>query len=297
MENNFELTNEMMEKVNQFTRRGLSKDEIYAFPVLLCDNEVDRDNERFSIAALHKMAELFIGKTGIFDHNPKGENQTARIFDTEVKTYMDKVTSAGEPYTCLIGKAYMVKTNKSSDLIAEIDGGIKKEVSVSCSVSKNICSICGADMKKSPCTHIKGVKYGDKVCHVILDDPFDAYEWSFVAIPAQKNAGVTKRFGNVVNDNEVIKSLKCKMADLKRENSLAKDFLKREILRLSFLCSPVLTVKTVGILTESMGFEQLLELKNNLEQDYNSKTKKLTKKVESTGKQEKVNKNNNFKIN
>ena len=62
MENNFELTDEMMEKVNQFTRRGLSKDEIYAFPVLLCDNEVDRDNERFSIAALHKMAELFIGK-------------------------------------------------------------------------------------------------------------------------------------------------------------------------------------------------------------------------------------------
>lgn len=295
MENNFELTDEMMEKVNQFTRRGLSKDEIYAFPVILCDNEVDRDNERFSIDALRKMAELFIGKTGIFDHNPKGENQTARIFDTEVKTYTNKVTSAGEPYTCLIGRAYMVKTNKTADLIAEIDGGIKKEVSVSCSVRKNICSICGADMRKSPCTHIKGAKYGDKLCCVILDEPFDAYEWSFVAIPAQKNAGVTKKYGteNQGND-EVIKSLKGEMANLQKENSLAKDFLKREILRLSFLCSPVLTVKTVGMLTEAMGFEQLLELKDNLERDYNSKVQKYSEKNE---KKENENKNNNFKIN
>lgn len=295
MENNFELTDELMTKVNKFTRKSLTADEIYVFPVILCDNEVDRDNERFSINSLHKMAELFIGKTGIFDHNPKGENQTARIFDTEVKTYTDKVTSAGEPYTCLIGKAYMVKTGKSADLIAEIDGGIKKEVSVSCAVRKNICSICGADMKKSPCTHIKGAKYGDKLCSVILDEPFDAYEWSFVAIPAQKNAGVTKKYGGESqSDNEVIKSLKCEMADLQKENALAKDFLKREILRLSFLCSPVLTVKTIGMLTEAMGFEQLLELKNNLESDYNSKLKKHTEKNQ---KEEKENQNNNFKIN
>ena len=295
MENDFELTDELLEKVNRFTRKTLTADEIYVFPVILCDNEIDRDNERFSIPALRKMAELFIGKTGIFDHNPKGENQTARIFDTEVKTYVDKVTSAGEPYTCLIGKAYMVKTNKSADLIAEIDGGIKKEVSVSCSVKKNICSICGADMKVSPCTHIKGAKYGDKLCHIILDEPFDAYEWSFVAIPAQKNAGVTKKYGaeNHISE-DVVKHLKCEVADLQKENSLAKDFIKREILRLSFLCSPVLTVKTIGMLTESMGFEQLLELKNNLQQDYNSK---LKKQVEKTKTNENENKNNNFKIN
>ena len=42
----------------------------------------------------------------------------------------------------------MIRTAKSADLIAEIDGGIKKEVSVSCSVKSHICSICGADMKK-----------------------------------------------------------------------------------------------------------------------------------------------------
>lgn len=41
-------------------------------------------------------------------------------------------------------------------------------------------------MKKSPCTHIKGAEYGGKLCCYILDEPFDAYEWSFVAVPAQK---------------------------------------------------------------------------------------------------------------
>lgn len=150
-------------------------------------------------------------------------------------------------------------------------------------------------MRKSPCTHIKGAKYGDKTCSVILDEPFDAYEWSFVAVPAQKNAGVTKQFGGEGQRyDEVIKSLKGEMADLQKENLLAKDFIKREILRLSFLCSPVLTVKTIGLLTESMGFEQLLELKDNLERDYNSKIKKYT---ETSEKKEKENKNNNFKIN
>ena len=72
---------------------------------------------------------MFIGKTGIFDHNPKGENQTARIFDTEVKIYTDNKNSVGEPYACLVAKAYMLRTAKNQDLIAEIDAGIKKEVS------------------------------------------------------------------------------------------------------------------------------------------------------------------------
>ena len=56
------------------------------------------------------------------------------------------------------------------------------------------CSICGKDMKKHGCKHIKGTYYGKKLCHGILNEAKDAYEWSFVAVPAQKNAGVTKAF-------------------------------------------------------------------------------------------------------
>ncbi|MDE6595861.1 MAG: hypothetical protein K2K44_07625, partial [Oscillospiraceae bacterium] len=75
---------ELLEKLNKFTRRELAEDEVYIFTVTLCDNEIDRDNECFSRKSLEEMAEKFIGVTGIFDHDPKGGNQTARLFCTEV---------------------------------------------------------------------------------------------------------------------------------------------------------------------------------------------------------------------
>ena len=188
----FSLDDGIMEKINRFTRRTLSKEEVYAFPVILCDNEVDRDGERFSVEALDTLAKLFVGKTGIFDHNPKGENQTSRIFETEVKTCPEKTTSAGEAYTYIEAKAYLMKSEKNKDLIDEIDGGIKKEVSVSCTVKEEICSICKQDRRKKMCPHIKGKTYGGRVCHIILNNPTDAYEFSFVAVPAQKNAGESR---------------------------------------------------------------------------------------------------------
>lgn len=184
------MDKETLEKINKFTRRPLREEEIYAFPVTLCDNDIDRDNERFSDEALLTLSKLFVGKTGIFDHNPTGDNQTARIYDAEVVIEPGKLTKDNRIYKYLKAEAYMVRTDKNADLIAEIDAGIKKEVSVSCSASKNICSVCGCDKRITQCEHHKG----QDGCHVILDDITDAYEWSFVAVPAQINAGVTKKY-------------------------------------------------------------------------------------------------------
>ncbi len=189
----------LMALLNKFTRREFSEDEVYIFPVVLCDNEIDRDNERFSDKALAQLAERFIGVTGIFDHDPKGNNQTARIFSAEVITE-NRSNSLGEPYAYLLGHAYMVRTDSNADLIREIDGGIKKEVSVSCSAERQVCSICGADRRVKACNHAKGRIYGGKRCFFTLEEISDAYEWSFVAVPAQVNAGVTKQMsaeGNV----------------------------------------------------------------------------------------------------
>lgn len=264
LENDFVLTDEMLEKINRFTRAKVSAEDVYTFPVTLCDNEVDRDGERFSLSALEKLAELFIGKTGIFDHDPKGEKQTARIFDCEVKSDGSQLTSSGEPYTYLSAKAYMMRTSKNADLIAEIDGGIKKEVSVSCSVRSKICSVCGADMNSDPCGHIKGNYYGGKLCSVILDEPTDAYEWSFVAVPAQKNAGVTKKYSDKQSDNDRLKALEKQLACQSQRSEKACSLLKREIISLSFLCRPIMAVETVKALTEKMSFEQLEELYRTL---------------------------------
>ena len=187
------MDNSTLEKINRFSRREMTEKELYTFSVVLCDNEVDRDCERFSDEALIKMKELFIGKTGIFDHEPRSSNQSARIYDTELIT-TDRLTKDGRTYKYLKAYAYMIRTDENKSLIAEIDGGIKKEVSVSCSAVKRICSICGADRNTSGCDHSKGKEYSGSKCHIVLDDITDAYEWSFVAVPAQINAGVTKKY-------------------------------------------------------------------------------------------------------
>lgn len=187
------MNKETLEKINKFTRREFTEDELYVFPVKLCGNEIDRDYERFSDSALESLKELMIGASGIFDHDPRAGNQTARIFDTEIVTDESKTTKYGQPYRYLKGMAYAVRTEANKDLIAEIDGGIKKEVSIGCSAAKKICSICGQDQFTGSCEHKKGAEYSGQMCHHILDDITDAYEWSFVAVPAQADAGITKK--------------------------------------------------------------------------------------------------------
>lgn len=190
-----------LEKINQYTRRPFTAEEIYTFRMVLCDNEVDRDWERFSSQALYPLAELFRGKTGIFNHSMDAATQSARIYDAAVVPVEGKFTSSGEPYCQLVAKAYMPRTEGNRDLILEIDGGIKKEVSVGCAMGSATCSICGADLRHGTCGHEKGKVYNGQTCCTVLGDPQDAYEWSFVAVPAQPAAGVTKGYGQAAAED------------------------------------------------------------------------------------------------
>ena len=187
-------TEQELEQINRYTRKTLTEDDVYRFTLTLCDNEIDRDLERFTPAALEELAALFVGKTGIFDHSCKSEQQSARLYHCWVETDKTRATSCGEAYTCLKARAYMVRTKENEGLIAEIEGGIKKEVSVGCAMGSLCCSVCGADRRTAGCEHIKGRTYNGRLCHDVLSDATDAYEWSFVAVPAQREAGVTKAF-------------------------------------------------------------------------------------------------------
>lgn len=188
---------EELEQINAQAYGTLRAEEVYTFSVVLCDNEVDRDLERFSIPALEKLAELFVGRSGIFDHTMRGRDQVARIYRCSVEQEPGRITRCGEPYTVLRAKAYMLR---GSELAREIEAGIKREVSVGCSVRQTVCSICGADLREASCAHQKGLEYGGTLCCTVLDDPADAYEWSFVAVPAQPGAGVHKSFDPTEED-------------------------------------------------------------------------------------------------
>ena len=44
-----------LKMINQYTRHNYESDELYTFSMTLCDNEVDRDFERFSVDSLEKL--------------------------------------------------------------------------------------------------------------------------------------------------------------------------------------------------------------------------------------------------
>ena len=195
-----DVTDEDLKKINKFTLSPLGADDVFTFKTILGDNETDdRNFEPFNRAALNDMKKLYIGKTVIKDHSRRADNQVARVYDTEIVEYPNKTTGAGETLAQLVAKCYMVKTARNADLITEIKAGIKKEVSTSVRPKKMICNICGTDNAKTYCSHYPGVEYdkdvGRVTCLMTIDGAKEAYELSFVAVPAQPRAGTTKHYG------------------------------------------------------------------------------------------------------
>ena len=48
--------------INKQSLRELAADEVFTFRLAACDDQVDRDNERFTLAALEGLAPLFVGR-------------------------------------------------------------------------------------------------------------------------------------------------------------------------------------------------------------------------------------------
>lgn len=174
-----------LEAINAQAKAQLTAEQVYVFSLRLCDDQVDRDGERFDTGALTGLAKLFVGKTGIVDHCWSAENQIARIFETQV------VKEDGVSF--IKAWAYIRRGGSNDEVIADIEAGIRKEVSVGCAMGRCICSVCGSEY--GSCGHLKGESYDGQVCCAVLQEPVDAYEFSFVAVPAQRDAGVLKAMG------------------------------------------------------------------------------------------------------
>ena len=104
-------------------------------------NDVDRDGERFTTDSLYELEKLFVGKTGIIDHNPSAKNQTARIFSCKVEKIDGQKTALGDDYYRLKARAYLPVCESNRDIILAIDSGIIKEVSLAVPLA-GLCAMC-----------------------------------------------------------------------------------------------------------------------------------------------------------
>ena len=157
----------------------------------------------------------------------------------------------------------MLRSEKNRELISEIEAGIKKEVSVGCSVARRVCSVCGEER----CGHQGGREYDGKLCFFTLQDPTDAYEWSFVAVPAQRKAGVIKSFRQKPG---ALKRLaagrpECleELAELEREAEMGRSYmraLRGELKRLAGLAEESLNLQLFAKSVDRMEEDELLEL-------------------------------------
>lgn len=180
-----------LDEINRHTLRELTAEEVFTFRLAACDNQVDRDDERFADETLEELARLYPGKPVLLDHNWSARDQTARIYGAAVEQDPSRAERKR-----LILRCYIPRIQNTRPDIEAIETGLKKECSVGCAVRLRRCSICGEDYLGS-CVHVKGQEYAGQKCHVVLAGAEDAYEVSLVAVPAQKEAGVIKETGRV----------------------------------------------------------------------------------------------------
>lgn len=175
--------------INRQTLRALSSEEVFVFRLAACNDQVDRDNERFTKEALEQMAQLFVGRPVLMDHRWSAKSQTARVYASQVEE-KDGIAT-------LILRCYMPRTEGAQETITAIEGGILRECSVGLAAGKAVCSICGSNQKEAICRHRGGREYDGKRCWFDLGDIVDVYEVSLCAVPIQPEAGVvkSKRYG------------------------------------------------------------------------------------------------------
>lgn len=121
------LTKKELKIINQYSRHPLTQEDISCFSVKLADNEINKDNEQFTVSSLYQMVDMLIGKT-IFINDCK----CARIFDCRVNHPKGKNTKDGQKYYQLIAKAFVVKSNNKTANNIDLSNIYEADIACSC---------------------------------------------------------------------------------------------------------------------------------------------------------------------
>ena len=162
-----------LEKINLYTRHRLSANNVWSFDILLCNNAVDRDGERFTLETLTQMLNKVVGVSGHFSEAPYF---SMRIYQAWIQHERGELVAENEPLASLWVKAYVERIPKNEELIAKLMDSV--EVSISCSVRTVECSICSKPFNH--CCHKKGKLYENVPCHHRLIGFDEFYEFLLI---------------------------------------------------------------------------------------------------------------------
>lgn len=206
-----EPTDDELAAINQFALEPVSKADVYVVPMRLCNDQLDRSDERFPVSYLNRFAETLPGKSLMRGHDYWSE-PVGRFFDAEVRPSQD---AAGN---YVFAKAYMDANGPSTQSVRL---GISKGVSIGFQPDKRFCDLCGKDYDawyyardgdEQPCNHIKGRLYNGVKCTLTYGgdtQKVEALEGSLVWLGCQYGAETSRNSapGHYARKEHYVKAL------------------------------------------------------------------------------------------
>ena len=115
------VTDQDLEKLNEYSLKELTKEEIVVYKLSMANNKIDRDQERFSEAVLDSFARTLPGKSFLLAHDRWS-------MPSVVGLYYDAKVDTGNGESTLIAWVYLLKTE--TELIQKVDAGIWRYTSI-----------------------------------------------------------------------------------------------------------------------------------------------------------------------
>lgn len=215
-----DISEDQLAKVRKFTLNDIPADQLYARKMLLAHNAIDRDNERFSEKLLEDFVRTLPGKSLLIGHQwgPPGKGLffDAYLEEMDLKAAMeatgeDLSLPEGVPgFKALMGWFYTTKTPEKEGLLADIDAGIVRHVSIGFNAAN--------------CLKVSNEANGETL-YWEYRGPGEAREGSLVWLGAQPGATITKSAdadGADIEDDKKAKE-KPKMKTLLKKLGLGDD--------------------------------------------------------------------------
>jgi hypothetical protein len=176
-------TDEQLAKINRFTKKALSADEVFYWENKSCGDAMI-PNRYMQLSK--QLLELFVkdaqlGVSFMFNHSWADFGSKAIPYGKVMDGRLGPGTMAGESTALYLAKYIVRDAEKvdgvsADDLIKRIETGVLADTSIGWGTDVMVCSICGMNYWGGECSHWKGRTYQmadgtEKVCTVLAMPP------------------------------------------------------------------------------------------------------------------------------